>query len=344
MFDFTQFDLNLIWFILVGILFGGYAVLDGFDLGVGALHLFAKGDDERRVMLNAIGPVWDGNEVWLVTGGGALFAAFPNVYATVTSGFYMAIMLLLFGLIFRAISIEFRGKQPMRWWRQIWDTSFCVSSIVVSLVLGVALGNIIRGIPLNASGDYTGTFLALFNPYALLVGISTVALFMLHGAVYANLKTEGPLNERAQKWVSKSLVFYVLCYAILTITTSIHTPFVVERFWNNPALFLISAVNILAVANIPRSIRKKQNFLAMISSSVNILTLLLLVFTGMFPNVVLSTSIPAHTLTIYNAASSVKGLNYMLNIALLGMPVVIAYTIFIYWVFRGKVKISKDSY
>jgi cytochrome d ubiquinol oxidase subunit II len=295
-------------------------------------------------MINAIGPVWDGNEVWLVTGGGALFAAFPNVYATVASGFYLAVMLLLFGLIFRAVAIEFRSKQPMRWWRRLWDVCFCVSSIVVSLVLGIAFGNIIRGIPLDAAGDYTGTFLALFNPYACLVGVSTVILFMFHGSVYASLKTEGGLQARAQKWAKRCLIIFIACYVILTLATFKQVPLVTGRFIDNPILFLIPAVNIFVMAAVPWAINRRKDLLAMVFSSVNILALLLVVFIGMFPNIVLSTSLPEYTLTAYNAASSVRGLNYMLNIALLGMPLVLAYTATIHWVFRGKSKITKDNY
>ena len=161
----VTFDLNIIWFLLVGILLTGYAILDGFDLGVGALHLLTKEDSHRRIMLNAIGPVWDGNEVWLVTGGGALFAAFPEAYATSFSGFYLAFILLLFALIFRAVAIEFRSKQPMLWWRKLWDISFSVSSIMSALLIGIALGNLAWGIPLDQEYEYTGTFLGLLHPY-----------------------------------------------------------------------------------------------------------------------------------------------------------------------------------
>src|ERR1035441_1256916 len=168
-----NFDLNTIWFILVGVLFTGYAMLDGFDLGIGALHLFTKDDAERRTLLNAIGPVWDGNEVWLVTGGGALFAAFPNVYATVFSGFYLAMILLLVALIFRAVAIEFRSKQPMRWWRQMWDIGFSAGSLLSSLLIGVAMGNIAWGIPLDERGEFAGTFRGLLGPYPLLLGGTT---------------------------------------------------------------------------------------------------------------------------------------------------------------------------
>src|SRR6201998_934280 len=151
----NNLDLNTIWFVLVGVLFTGYAMLDGFDLGIGGLHLCSKKDGDRRPMLNAIGPGWDGNEVWLVTGGGALVAAFPNVYATVFSGFYLAFVLLLFALIFRAVAIEFRSKQPMHWWRQMWDIGFSLGSIVSSLLIGVAMGNIAWGIPLDERGEFT---------------------------------------------------------------------------------------------------------------------------------------------------------------------------------------------
>ena len=207
-------DLNTIWFILVGVLFTGYAMLDGFDLGIGALHLFTKDDAERRTLLNAIGPVWDGNEVWLVTGGGALFAAFPNVYATVFSGFYLAFILLLAALIFRAVAIEFRSKQPMRWWRQMWDIGFSAGSIVSALLIGVAMGNIAWGVPIDEHGEFAGTFLGLLKPYPLLLGVTTVALFMMHGAIYGLMKTEGALHDKLRGWAMNSIIFFVICAAI----------------------------------------------------------------------------------------------------------------------------------
>ena len=192
-------DYNLLWFVLVGVLFAGYAMLDGFDLGVGALILRVKDDDERRVLYNAIGPVWDGNEVWLVSGGGALFAAFPPVYATVFSGFYLPFMLLLFALIFRAVAIEFRSKEPWRWWRRGWDFGFFAGSTTASLLIGVTMGNIVWGIPLDAKGEFAGTLLGLLHPYALLMGVTTVALFMMHGAIYLHMKTEGTLQARVRQ-------------------------------------------------------------------------------------------------------------------------------------------------
>jgi len=221
---FEHLDLNLIWFILVGGLFTGYAILDGFDLGVGALHLLTNTDEERRLMLNSIGPVWDGNEVWLVTGGGALFAAFPDVYATSFSGFYLAFMLLLVMLIFRAVAIEFRSKQPMRWWRKWWDISFSVSSILGALIQGIALGNVAQGVPLGADHEFHGSFLGLFNPYALLVGVTTLAMFAMHATIYVVLKTEGALQAKAQGWLLYTLPVFVMLYIATTMVTLLYVP------------------------------------------------------------------------------------------------------------------------
>jgi cytochrome bd ubiquinol oxidase subunit II len=341
--EFT-FDLNTIWFILIGILLTGYAILDGFDLGVGALHLLVKDDLERRIMINSIGPVWDGNEVWLVTGGGALFAAFPHVYATVFSGFYTAFILLLFALIFRAIAIEFRSKRPGKTWRQSWDISFSVSSILIAFLMGVALGNIITGIPLDANKEFTGSFWSLINPYTVLVGITTVALFMMHGSIYVVMKTEGELQKKIRGWVNNAIIFFAICYVTTTMYTLIYHPHMVEHFKAAPALFLVAVINMLAIANIPREIHLGNEFRAFLSSCASIVTLLALFAIGLFPNIVLSNPNPEHSLNIYNAASSQKTLSIMLMIAIIGVPFVLAYTISIYWIFRGKVKIDAMSY
>lgn len=338
------FDLNTIWFILIGVLFTGYAILDGFDLGVGALHLFVKEDTERRIMLNSIGPVWDGNEVWLVTGGGALFAAFPHVYATVFSGFYTAFMLLLFGLIFRAVAIEFRSKEKMKWWRNMWDTAFSVSSILIAFLMGVALGNIITGIPLDAEKEFAGSFLSLINPYTIMVGITTVALFMMHGSIYAVMKTEGSLQSKIRGWVNNTIIFFVICYVTTTMYTLIYYPHMVQHFKEQPLFFVVAILNMLAIANIPREIFHKRDFLAFLSSCASIVALLILFAIGLFPNIVLSNPNPEFSLNIYNAASSQKTLNIMLIVAAIGVPFVLAYTISIYWVFRGKVKLDNMSY
>lgn len=338
------FDLNTIWFILIGVLFTGYAILDGFDLGVGALHLFVKGDEERRIFFNAIGPVWDGNEVWLVTAGGALFAAFPEVYATAFSGFYLAFMLLLFGLIFRAVAIEFRSKQKAKWWRNMWDVSFCIASTVSAFLIGVALGNIIWGIPLDQTHDYAGTFLDLLNPYSLMVGVTTVALFMMHGAIYLVMKTEGDLHDRIRGWIRNTIIFFIIMYFTTTMMTLLFVPHMVDHIKANPWLFLLPVLNLLAIANIPREAYKGRDFRAFLSSCFAMVFLLALFGLGIYPNMIYSLPNPENSLTIYNAASSAKTLKIMLIIAALGVPLVLAYTTSIYWIFRGKVKLDESSY
>ncbi len=221
-------DLHLIWFVLIGVLFTGYAMLDGFDFGVGALHLLHRTDAERRVSINAIGPVWDGNEVWQVTGGGALFAAFPEIYATVFSGLYMPFMLLVFALIFRAVAIEFRSKQPMRWWRQMWDVSFCGGSLLASFLFGVAMGNMVRGIPLDEQHEFAGDCPGLLNPYALWMGVTTVALFAMHGSIYLAMKTEGELQRRVRGWINPCIIWFIICHAILSLATLLYLPHTTE--------------------------------------------------------------------------------------------------------------------
>jgi len=337
-------DFNTIWFLLVGVLFTGYALLDGFDLGVGALHLFTKSDTDRRVMINSIGPVWDGNEVWLVTGGGALFAAFPEVYATSFSGFYMAMILLLFGLIFRAVAIDFRSKQPSRIWRQFWDVSFSISSIISALLIGVALGNIAYGIPLDSNKEFVGSFFGLLHPYALLVGVTTVSMFMMHGAIYALMKTEGDLQNRIRGWVNPTIIFFIICYVMTTLATLLYLPHMSANLKSAPFLFIVPVLNALAIANIPREIHHGREARAFLSSCASMIALMTLFGIGMFPNLILSNPVAANSLHIYNAASSAKTLKIMFIIAVIGMPMVIAYTASIYYIFRGKVKLNESSY
>lgn len=337
-------DLNMVWFVLVGVLFTGYALLDGFDLGVGALHLLTRTDAHRRLMLNSIGPVWDGNEVWLVTGGGALFAAFPAVYATVFSGFYLALILLLVALIFRAVAIEFRSKQPMLWWRQMWDVGFAAGSVLSAFLLGVAMGNIAWGVPIDARGEFAGTFLGLLHPYALLLGVTTVAMFMMHGSIYVVMKTEGDLQTMARRWVQGAMIFFIICYAVTTMATLLYVPHMAERVRANPWLFAVALANMLAIANIPREIHHGRDFRAFLSSGCAMIALMTLFGLEMFPNLVLSNPDPARSLTAYNAASSPKTLGIMLTIAIIGVPIVLAYTTSIYWIFRGKVKLDRMSY
>jgi cytochrome d ubiquinol oxidase subunit II len=335
--------LNDFWFLLLGVLLAGYAVLDGFDLGVGVLHLFARGDDERRIMLNSIGPIWDGNEVWLVTFGGALFAAFPRAYATLLSGAYLLIMLLLFALIGRAISIEFRSKSPHPLWRQYWDGSFAFASTVALFCMGVLVGNAMRGVPLDANGEFAGTLGDWLSPYAISVGVFTVLAATLHGATYLLLKTDGALHERIERWAWTSYGLFLAAYLAQTIMTLVHVPHAVSNFTHVPSAWLVVALNVLAIANIPRALYRKAKGYAFVSSSAMIVALTFLLGMALYPNL-LSASGDGQSLTIFNAASSTTTLGLMQIIALLGLPFVLTYTVIVYWVFRGKTKVDKFSY
>ena len=337
-------DLPSIWFVLVGVLFTGYAILDGFDFGVGMWHLWHKTDHDRRISINSIGPVWDGNEVWLVTGGGALFAAFPDVYATVFSGFYLAFMLLLVGLIFRAVAIEFRSKHPGKVWRAFWDISFCAASYLCSFLVGVALGNIVWGIPLRADMEFGGTFLGLLNPYALMLGLVTVAMFMMHGAIYLSMKTEGKMQKRVRTWINPAIIFFILCYAVFTLATLLYNTRLTERIRQEPIFFAVVVLAILAVANIPREISRGKDFIAFISSGAAMALMMALFAIGHYPYMVYSAPGPEFSLTVHNASSSLKTLKIMLTMAVMGLPCVIAYTVSIYWIFRGKTKLDHMSY
>ncbi len=343
--NFGGLDLNTVWFALVGVLFTGYVILDGFDLGVGVLHLFvARRDEERRVFLNAIGPVWDGNEVWLVTGGGALFAAFPNVYATVFSGFYLAFMGLLCALIFRAVAIEFRSKHVSPRWRCFWDRSFALGSLGSTGLIGIAMGNIAWGVPIDARGEFAGSFLGLLHPYALLMGVTTIALFSMHGAIYLVLKTEGELQARIRASVNPLIITFILSYVILTLATLLYVPHVTEAFRREPWFFALVVPVVLAIANIPREVNRGREFFAFLSSCAAMAGLMAIFGVGNYPYLVYSQPMAAHSLTAFNAASSPKTLGIMLTIALIGLPVVLAYSISIYWIFRGKVRIDRMSY
>jgi len=337
-------DLNQTWFLLLGVLLIGYAVLDGFDLGVGIMHLFAKTDEERRTMMNSIGPVWDGNEVWLVTGGGALFAAFPHAYATSFSGLYLAFWLVLVALIFRAVAMEFRSKEQMKWWRQLWDVIFFTGSTLAALLFGVAIGNLILGIPVGADMEYKGGFFNLLSPFALLTGVFTISTLAMHGSLYIHMKSEGELHQRARGWAGRTFGIFAVLYVLTTAAIILWKPAMLKNFGVFPALWVIAILNVLAIANIPRALSGGKAFQAFLSSSVAIAALLLLLGIGLYPNLIISSLNPDWNLTIYNAASSQKTLGIMLLIALIGMPLVIAYTIFIYRVFRGKVKLDKFSY
>jgi cytochrome d ubiquinol oxidase subunit II len=342
---FLGLDYPTWWFLVVGGLFSGYAILDGFDFGAGAWHLFFKKETSRRIALNAIGPVWDGNEVWLVIGGGALFAGFPVMYATLFSSLYIPFMLFLVFIIFRAIAIEFRGKEAMAWWRMTWDISYSVSSIMLAFLLGVVLGNVLQGIEIGENFTYEGDgFFEFLNPYSIMTGITALALFMTHGAIYLLLKTEGRLFAQLTFLLKKGMIFFMVSYGITTLYTLLYIPHLSEDFKNNQLLFIVPLLTFLSIANVPRLANKKNYRLAFFFSSLTISLLLILVAIGLYPNLLLSTIDPKYSIDIYNAASSTKSLQIMLIIAVIGTPLVLGYTLFVYLTFKGKVKLDETSY
>jgi cytochrome d ubiquinol oxidase subunit II len=341
----THETLSLIWAVLLAVLLMGYAILDGFDLGVGILHrLVPRSDREKRIFMNSIGPLWDGNEVWLVTFGGALFAAFPEAYATVFSGFYTAFMLLLFALILRAVSLEFRSKLEGERWRGFWDWMFFVGSTVASLLFGVAVGNAMIGIPLSERGDFTGSFFDLLHPYALSVGLLSVTLFALHGAIFLYLKTGGELRERVRTWIWYTFFAFVAVYLTVTVSTLVAVPGATRNFSRLPLAWVVPLLTLLAIANIPRAIHLRRPGYAFLSSAATIAALVFLFGVALFPNLVTSNPDPENSLTIYSAASSPRTLSIMLLIACIGLPFVLAYSAAIYWTYRGKVELDEHSY
>ena len=337
-------DLQTIWFGLLGVLLAGYAILDGFDLGVGILHPLAKTDGEKRLFVNAIGPLWDGNEVWLVTFGGAMFAMFPEVYATVFSGFYIAFMALLLALILRAVSLEFRGKMESPVWRTTWDRAFFASSFVATLIFGVGIGNMVMGIPLSEKGVFTGDLFDLLGLYPLLVGVLAVALFAMHGSIFLFLKTEGAVQQRLGPWMWHTWGVFLVLYFLTTVYTLVAAPRVLENLKANPWLGAVVVLNIVAIANIPRTLFAKHYGRAFVSSALNILCMVGLFGAALFPNLVTASNEAAHSLTLYNAASSEKTLTIGLIIVIVGMPFVLGYTSAIYWAFRGKVRLDEHAY
>lgn len=337
-------DLNTIWFLLVGVLIVGYAVLDGFDLGVGSLYLLlGKTEQEKQTLINSVGPFWDGNEVWLLTGGGALFAAFPLVYASVFSGFYLAMMLVLFGLIFRAVAIEFRNAVDTAVWRKRWDYLFFLGSFLPALLFGVAVGNVAKGLPLDSNFNYTGGFLGLLNTYALLLGLLGLAAFLQQGLTYVILKTEGNLQQRARAWFGRIWLVLVILYVLGSIYTFIVAPNLFNNYKQFPVLYVVPLLAICGIVIAPWAINTTRYGLAFLGSSLTMAGMILTLAVGMFPNWVPAVD-PSLSLTIYNAASSPLTLKTMLVIALMGVPIVLFYTIYVYRVFRGKTNLAEKGY
>ena len=338
-------DWATLWFVIVGVLLAGYAVLDGFDLGVGILHPFVGRDDnERRLVMNSIGPIWDGNEVWLVTFGGALFAAFPEAYATVFSSFYLPFVALLAALIFRATAIEFRSKSKHHLWRRFWDYAFFGASTLATFLMGTAVGNLVWGLPLDQNSRFSGNVLDLLNPYSLAVGALAVMLFAMHGSLYQYLKTEGELQERIVGFMWRTFGVFNMLYIFVTMGTLVLRPEVTRHLEAYPAAWALVALNVLAVGNVARCIYEKRPGQAFLSSTTVVVCLVTLFGAALFPDLVPSSLPDGNGLTLHEAASSVGTLKTMSVVAAIGMPLVLSYIVAVYWTFRGKVTLNEFSY
>jgi cytochrome d ubiquinol oxidase subunit II len=319
-----------LWFTLIAVLWVGYFVLEGFDFGVGMLVRFLGRDEvERRVVVNTVGAVWDGNEVWLLVAGGATFAAFPDWYATLFSGFYLPLLLILVALIVRGVSFEFRGKRDDVQWRRNWDIALFVGSAVPALLWGVAFANIVRGVPIDGSKSYTGGFFNLLNPYALLGGLTTLSVFLLHGALFVSLKTHGPVRERA----------HALSLRLFLVATPIAAAFLLwtlgQRFDAVSAVCVVIAAASLVGAYVV-NLRARDGW-AFALSALAITATVGALFLALYPDVMPSSTSAAFDLTVKNASSSPYTLGVMSWVALFGTPVVLVYQSWTFWVFRKRI-------
>lgn len=340
-------DLNTLWFILIAVLYTGFFILEGFDFGVGILLPFlSRGESpeetdlKRRVLINTIGPFWDGNEVWLLTAGGATFAAFPLWYATMFSGFYLPFFLLLGALIFRGVAFEFRSKDKHPAWRKLWDWCIFFGSLIPALLLGIAFANLARGVPIDGEMNYVGGFFYLLNPYALLGGLTTVFVFSLHGAIYLSLKTTNDLQQRSEKiawrlWIPSAILLVGLLAATYASTE------ILTRLGVNPGIIPISGIAAAALAGY--FIRRKRLGLAFASTMIVIAATLVTFFLLLYPDVMISTIDQAYNLTIYNSASTPYTLRIMSIVALIFVPLVLFYQGWTYWVFRKRIKSEPES-
>jgi cytochrome d ubiquinol oxidase subunit II len=330
-------DLSTLWFILICVLFCGFFFLEGFDYGVCILMPFlGKNDTERRTLINTIGPVWDGNEVWLLTAGGAMFAAFPNWYATMFSGFYLPLFLILLALIVRGVGFEFRGKLENKRWKNIWDAALFIGSLIPALLFGVAFSNLIKGIPIDSHMEYSGGFFNLLSIYTLLAGITGLVFFLYHGAVFISLKTNGSLMERAKQLSKRLGTASILLSVILAVMTYSQTD-----LFNKSFAVVLLAVAIISLAASVLFVAKDKSGFSMAANGVAVIAGVGALFAGLFPNVIVSSLNSAYNLTVKNASSSPYTLKIMTIVALTLVPIVLAYQAWTYWIFRKRVT-SKD--
>jgi cytochrome bd ubiquinol oxidase subunit II len=335
---------QLIWYIVYGTSIFAYTALDGFDLGVGCLHLFTRNDQDRRIFINAIGPVWDSNSLWVVITTGALMAGFPPAFATLLSSLYIPMMLLIFCFTYRAVAIEFRSKITSPKWRSFWDVIFALASYGLAFGFGIVAANLIQGLPIDQNGDFVREQSNLFSPYAIMLGLFVIVLFMLHGSLYLTLKTVGPLHERLRRWSLRLFTLFVVFWVILNLVTTMYQGQVTEFISNKPAFYPLALLGLIAITSLWVSLKKRCDGWAFISSCMVILSLVLLYSLGTFPNLVRSSLGEAYSLTCFNSSSTLFTLKILLGIAFAGIPLFMLYAAYTYKVFRGKVELDTMSY
>ncbi|MDA8157648.1 MAG: cytochrome d ubiquinol oxidase subunit II [Deltaproteobacteria bacterium] len=337
-------NLNILWFILVAVLILGWSVMDGFDYGVGGLlNFIAKNDKEKRYVMNAIGPVWEGNQVWLILGGGAVFAAFPLVYASIFSGFYLAMMLVVWLIIFRAVSFEFRSKVESAGWRKFWDADITVTGLGIALLLGVAIANVLMGVPLNKDHvDYQSLF-SLLNIFGLAGGLVSLSMFLMHGSAYLIMKTEGEVQQRARVFAKWFAVLYIVFTLLFLLISPIFAPRLLSNSFGIigdivPVIMIIGGIGVILTAGSSNDVKPFAYSIAGILGAVASMAV------GVFPDIVPSSINPEYSLNIYNSASNHLTLLVMLIATLIGLPLVLIYAIYAYKKFGLKVKMDESSY
>jgi len=366
--------LRLVWWLLLGVLLVGFAVMDGFDLGAGMLLPFAgRNDLERRVIINSVGPVWEGNQVWLILGGGAIFAAWPQLYAVSFSGFYIAMFAILVALILRPVAFKFRGKRDEPAWRARWDRALFISGFVPSLIFGVAMGNVLQGVPFRFNPDmhifYDGSFFGLLNPFALLCGLVSVAMLVMHGATWLQLKAQGPVAERARACGSVAAVATLVLYALAGValwkfvdglrvtsalppdgpsnpllkTVELHAGAWFTNYEAHPWLYLVPGLGLAGALLALLGLRLRAELMSFVASALSIAGIVLSVGVSMFPFILPSTIDPRASLTVFDSSSSHLTLFIMLVVTAIFIPIIVAYTSWVYSVLRGKVDTAAIS-
>lgn len=340
-------NLQIVWFILIAVLYIGFFLLEGFDFGVGILLPFLsrdkdpqRVDQKRRTIINTIGPHWDGNEVWLLTAGGATFAAFPEWYATLFSGFYLALFLLLLALIVRGVAFEFRSKDENPKWRNLWDWCIFLGSLLPALLMGVAFGNLVHGVPIDAEMHYVGGFFNLLNPYALLAGIATVTTFTLYGAIFLSLKTKGDLMENARNTARRLWPVVVVVLLVFLIATYFATD-ILSHLGVNPGIVPLTGLAAILLSGY--FIHRKMDGWSFTTVAIAIAFALVTMFMILFPRVMVSSLNNDWSLTIYNASSSPYTLKVMTIVALIFVPIVLIYQGWSYYVFRKRITGEPES-